>query len=154
VLFIDEAYTLVGEGPTDFGKEAIDTLVKLMDDNRDDLVVIAAGYPADMERFLAANPGLRSRFAEPILIGDYTSDELLEICRIQLAQHGLRIAPDAEASMRNACQSLSSQPGFANGRSVRTLVETAIARQARRLRNEEVDLEQLSLLLAEDFESN
>ena len=102
VLFIDEAYSLTGQGGNDFGQEAIDTLVKLMEDHKERLVVIAAGYPDKMERFSASNPGLNSRFAAPLHFQDFSEPELRAIL-IQLANqenyilhpHALEMACDA-----------------------------------------------------------
>jgi SpoVK/Ycf46/Vps4 family AAA+-type ATPase len=151
VLFIDEAYSLSGGGAGDFGQEAIDTLVKLMEDHRDDLVVIAAGYPDDMRRFLKANAGLGSRFADPILIDDYDDQELAEICRRQITGLGIRLTDEADAAMVKACVILRSGPAFANGRSVRNLVDSAISSQARRLRSSRATQEDLQTLVEADF---
>ncbi len=154
VLFIDEAYALApgagGSGP-DFGKEAIDTLVKMMEDHRDDLVVIAAGYPDEMARFLAANPGLGSRFAPPITIADYTDDELAQICRVMIRQQGMTMTPDLAAALPEICSHLREDPRFGNARSVRALIEQAISRQARRLRGSPASRDDLALLTLTDF---
>ena len=130
VLFIDEAYSLVGD---DYGDEAIATLVNAMEDHRDDLVVIAAGYPDEMDGFLDANPGLASRFRTVIAFDDYDDDELLAIFRGLCKDNDFVLAQGFEGVLRLR---LSVEPrgrGFANGRLVRNLFEGAIAAQAVRL---------------------
>ena len=98
VLFIDEAYALSPEDSgRDFGREAIDTLVKLMEDHREAVVVIVAGYTAEMERFLAVNPGVASRFSRTITFGDYAPDELLRIVEQQAEEHEYRLGRRAPA---------------------------------------------------------
>ena len=136
VLFIDEAYSLVnGDQSGGFGKEAVDTLLKLMEDHRNNLVVIAAGYPAEMEIFLDSNPGLRSRFSRTIEFRDYNVRELILIFRGMLQQAGLELEESAAAPLKQALERLVVQEGdqFANGRSVRKLFEVVQANQANRL---------------------
>ncbi len=149
VLFVDEAYSLAGD---QYGDEAIDTLVKEMEDHRDDLVVIVAGYPGPMQGFLDANPGLASRFRTVISFDDYTDDELVEILR--------RMAADADYSTAPACldrfrEILAATPrgeGFGNGRFARNVLEGAIGRHAWRLRDVAAPtVEQLRELLAQDL---
>ena len=133
VLLIDEAYALVRGSDQDFGREAIDTIVKLVEDRRDRLVVIAAGYPAEMEEFVGANPGLKSRFPKTLAFPDYTTEELLSI--FQSLCDGGHYLCDADAKRRVGLY-LESQPrvkGFGNGRLVRNLFEDAVARQASRV---------------------
>jgi hypothetical protein len=133
VLLIDEAYALVRGSDQDFGREAIDTIVKLVEDRRDRLVVIAAGYPAEMNDFIGANPGLKSRFPKTMAFPDYTTDELLRI--FQSLCDGGHYLCDADAKRRVGLY-LESQPrvkGFGNGRLVRNLFEDAVARQASRV---------------------
>jgi hypothetical protein len=133
VLLIDEAYALVRGSDQDFGREAIDTIVKLVEDRRDRLVVIAAGYPAEMDEFVNANPGLKSRFPKTLAFPDYTTDELLQI--FQSLCDGGHYLCDADAKRRVGLY-LESQPrvkGFGNGRLVRNLFEDAVARQASRV---------------------
>jgi Holliday junction resolvasome RuvABC ATP-dependent DNA helicase subunit len=130
-LFIDEAYALAGD---DFGGEAVDTLVKEMEDHRDELLVIVAGYPAPMGRFIASNPGLESRFRLTLSFDDYSDDELVEIFR-RIAS-GADFTP-TDAALDHLREMLRVEPrteGFGNGRFVRNLFESAVVRQAWRLR--------------------
>jgi hypothetical protein len=149
VLFIDEAYSLAGD---QYGEEAIDTLVKEMEDHRDDLVVVVAGYPAPMQSFIDANPGLASRFRTMITFADYTDDELVEIFG--------RLAADADYSPSVACRDRFREilagtargEGFGNGRFARNVLEAAIGRHAWRLRDvAEPTVQQLRELLPEDL---
>lgn len=135
VLFIDEAYALSPEGigRNDFGAEAIETLIKRMEDHRDRLVVIVAGYPKLMERFLQSNPGLRSRFAREIEFPDYTTAELVEIIAVIADEADYRLEPEGLATVEKIFQKVERAPGFGNARYARTLFEQAINRQAFRL---------------------
>jgi SpoVK/Ycf46/Vps4 family AAA+-type ATPase len=133
VLLIDEAYALVRGSDTDFGREAIDTIVKLVEDRRDRLVVIVAGYPDEMQSFLEANPGLPSRFPRTIAFPDYTDDELIAIFESQCSTGGYRCDDGASAALRAAIEATPRGKGFGNGRLVRNLFERAIERQASRL---------------------
>jgi SpoVK/Ycf46/Vps4 family AAA+-type ATPase len=136
VLFIDEAYSLVsGDDSGGFGQEAVDTLLKLMEDHRNNLVVIAAGYPAEMEIFLDSNPGLRSRFSRTIEFRDYNVRELILIFRGMLQQAGLELEESGAAPLKQSLERLMEREGgqFANGRSVRKLFEVVQANQANRL---------------------
>ncbi|WP_159941012.1 MULTISPECIES: right-handed parallel beta-helix repeat-containing protein [unclassified Nocardiopsis] len=156
VLFIDEAYTLSsggegGSGP-DFGREAIDTLVKLMEDHRDEVVVIVAGYTEDMDRFLAANPGLASRFSKTIEFLNYEVDELVEIVRRMCEAHSYRMAPETLEALRAHFERVPKGPAFGNGREARKVFEEMIDRQAFRLGGSSPDdPESLTLLLPEDL---
>jgi SpoVK/Ycf46/Vps4 family AAA+-type ATPase len=133
VLLIDEAYALVRGGEQDFGREAIDTIVKLAEDRRDRLVVIAAGYPDEMASFVDANPGLRSRFPKTIFFPDYTTDELVQIFRSLCDRAHYRPDEPALAAVREWLDAQPRVKGFGNGRLVRNLFEAAVARQAGRV---------------------
>src|SRR5687768_12072177 len=134
VLFIDEAYALApDEARLDFGPEAIETLLKRMEDYRERLVVIVAGYPRLMERFLDSNPGLRSRFAREIVFPDYSTEELLAITRKFALDHEYELGPDAEAALRSVFDGARRGEGFGNARYGRTLFEAALNAQALRL---------------------
>ncbi|HEY5835599.1 right-handed parallel beta-helix repeat-containing protein [Streptomyces sp.] len=134
VLFIDEAYTLTPPGVSnDFGQEAVDTLLKLMEDRRDEVVVIAAGYTEEMGRFLASNPGLASRFSRYVRFEDYTTDELVTIIGRQAVSFGYECAADTERSLRAWVDALPRDRTFGNARAARQLLETMMTRQARRL---------------------
>ncbi len=135
VLFIDEAYALTPPGPRslDFGSEAVETLIKRMEDQRGRLVVIVAGYPDLMEQFLTSNPGLRSRFAREIAFPDYASDELVAIIRQQAEDADYLIEADADPTLTDIFDKARRSPGFGNARHARTLFERATQRQALRL---------------------
>lgn len=155
VLFIDEAYTLsAGKGASDFGQEAIDTLLKMMEDNRDDLVVVVAGYPDLMEDFLQSNPGLKSRFNKFIEFEDYTAEELSSIMYSMCDKQEFCIAEDSKDLIFDKIKELvqNKEAGFANARSIRNMIEDAIRNQAERLVEvEEITIEDLTTLNAEDF---
>src|SRR5215216_6147163 len=134
VLFIDEAYALAGpEERLDFGAEAIETLLKRMEDYRHRLVVIVAGYPRLMHRFLDSNPGLRSRFAREIVFPDYSTDELVAITGKFLRENEYHLAEEAEDSLREILANPVRGEGFGNVRFARTLFEQALNAQALRL---------------------
>ncbi|WP_165064216.1 AAA family ATPase [Marisediminicola senii] len=134
VLFIDEAYALSPEdGRMDFGPEAIEILLKRMEDHRHRLVVIVAGYPRLMESFLLSNPGLRSRFAREISFPDYSVDELEAIFSKMLAQHQYLLQPGAEHVLRRILSGLHAGEASGNARFARTLFEQSLNRQALRL---------------------
>jgi energy-coupling factor transporter ATP-binding protein EcfA2 len=133
VLLIDEAYALMRGGDRDFGQEAIDTIVKLVEDRRDDTVVIVAGYPDEMEAFLDTNPGLRSRFPKTIFFPDYTTDELLAIFELLAAEQRYVLTDEARERLRALLDAEPRGRGFGNGRLARNLFEQAIARQASRI---------------------
>ncbi|GGW42781.1 sporulation protein [Streptomyces lucensis JCM 4490] len=153
VLFIDEAYALSPEDAgRDFGKEAIDTLVKLMEDHRDAVVVIVAGYTAEMERFLSVNPGVASRFSRTITFGDYGPGELLRIVEQQADEHEYRLTPDACEALRSYFTHLPKGPAFGNGRTARQTFEAMVERHASRVAQlPDPTTDELTLLYAEDL---
>ncbi|MCU7825994.1 right-handed parallel beta-helix repeat-containing protein [Kitasatospora sp. DSM 101779] len=154
VLFIDEAYTLTPRngGGNDFGQEAVDTLMKLMEDHRDEVVVIVAGYEDEMRRFLASNPGLASRFSRQIEFGHYTDEELVTIVGRHAEQAGYTCAPETVAALAHHFAGVPRDRTFGNGRYARQTLEGMITRQARRLgRLDIADVSELSLLLPQDF---
>ncbi|MFD9358103.1 right-handed parallel beta-helix repeat-containing protein [Streptomyces sp. NPDC060031] len=154
VLFIDEAYTLLSDGKgsgADFGQEAIDTLVKLMEDHREDVVVVAAGYAPDMESFLASNPGLASRFTRSIEFTDYTTDELVTIVDAMCTAHSYELAPSAREALVVCFDRIPRDAVFGNGRTARKVFEEMVDRQAFRLAElHDADEHALTQLLAED----
>ena len=153
VLFIDEAYSLARYGPgKDFGPEAIDALVKGMEDHRDDLVVIVAGYPEPMGRFIDANPGLASRFRTTIEFQDYTDPELTEIFARLAEQADYQATLPALESLLAVLARVPRDEQFGNGRWARNALEEAITRQAWRLRHVTAPtVEQLRELTAHDI---
>src|SRR5260370_40035200 len=136
VLFIDEAYTLAPRraSANDFGPEAIDTLVKLMEDHRDEVVVIAAGYTEEMAGFLTANPGLSSRFSRIVMLENYKADELVTIFCQHAASSGYECTDETLATVRAHFDLVPRDRSFGNGRYARKGLEEIIARQAGRLR--------------------
>ncbi|HSD73578.1 MAG TPA: CbbX protein [Steroidobacteraceae bacterium] len=134
VLFIDEAYYLYRpENERDYGQEAIEILLQIMENQRDDLVVILAGYRDRMERFFRSNPGLSSRIAHHIDFPDYSSPELLAIAQLMLERMQYRLSADAEVTLREYIELRRGQPHFANARSIRNALDRARLRQASRL---------------------
>ncbi|MER7583336.1 right-handed parallel beta-helix repeat-containing protein [Kitasatospora sp. NPDC097691] len=154
VLFIDEAHTLTPRhgAAGDFGQEAVDTLVKLMEDHRDEVVVIAAGYQEEMRGFLASNPGLGSRFSREITFDHYTDDELVTIVRLQAEAAGYGCTPETLTALGTLFRGVPRDRSFGNGRFARQVLEAMITRQAGRLsRVDVVDLDELSRLLPPDI---
>lgn len=136
VLFIDEAYALNGEGRgNDFGQEAVETLLKLMEDHRHDFVVIVAGYTEKMEEFIASNPGLRSRFTKFLHFEDYTPEQLVEIFKGFCAKAAFKLTSDAEQRVLELFKllSLARDESFGNARTARNLFEMTISKQANRI---------------------
>ncbi|MER8184561.1 right-handed parallel beta-helix repeat-containing protein [Kitasatospora sp. NPDC094015] len=154
VLFIDEAYTLTnqsrGTGP-DFGQEAVETLMKLMEDHRDEIVVIVAGYSAQMEQFLASNPGMASRFSRTVEFPNYSSDELVTIVQGLCGKHYYEPDEDAVAALHRYFEEVPKTATFGNGRVARQVFEEMINRQASRLAAEPPDSDrELSRLAGSD----
>ena len=154
MLLIDEAYALARGGENDFGREAIDTLVKFMEDHRDDLAVVAAGYPDEMATLIDANPGLKSRFTRTIDFPDYTTDELVAIFRSIGERQAATTLDDGAATALAAL--IDAEPrtrGFGNARFVRNVFEAAVAHQAMRLAAARATRrdEQLTTLTAADI---
>lgn len=151
VLLIDEAYALVRGGERDFGREAIDAIVKLIEDRRDRVVVIMAGYPDEMEQLIDANPGLRSRFPKAIHFPDYSTNELLAIIDSIGARSGYHVSPGARARARIWLDAVPRGRGFGNGRTARNLLEHAVATHASRLADvEDPTDEELTTIVADD----
>lgn len=154
VLFIDEAYSLSEGGQGDFGKEAIATLLKRMEDDRDRLVVILAGYSDNMKGFIDTNPGLQSRFNRYIHFPDYTSDELFEIFISNVKKNEYVLSSDAETKLKAVLDKavIEKDSNFGNGRFVRNLFEKTIQNQANRIsRQEDITTDVLRLIKAEDI---
>jgi probable Rubsico expression protein CbbX len=134
VLFIDEAYYLYRpDNERDYGQEAIEILLQVMENNRDDLVVILAGYADRMENFFNSNPGFRSRIAHHIEFPDYTDEELLRIVKHMMDEQNYTMSPEAEAAFAEYIRLRRAQPHFANARSIRNAFDRARLRQANRL---------------------
>jgi hypothetical protein len=154
ILFIDEAYALAGRGGEDFGNEAIETLLKRMEDDRDRLVVIVAGYNEPMKQFIASNPGLESRFTNYLNFPDYSAEELAEIFRRMAAQSGLVLSPETEQAVLAVCQKLMAARNeqFGNAREMRNLFEAAVRNQSTRLVGSgQCDRDALTTLLPTDL---
>ncbi|MGI6584091.1 MAG: AAA family ATPase [bacterium] len=154
ILFIDEAYSLARGGEKDFGKESIDCLVKAMEDHKDNLILILAGYQREMAHFLRINPGLRSRFPIHIIFPDYTMEELLEIAELMLRQREYQLDKGAREEIIKILQRSSGaaveNPG--NARLVRNIIERAIRRQAVRIVGQEkLEREDLMTITREDI---
>ena len=156
VLFIDEAYSLIGSGNEDYGKEAIATLVKRMEDNRDRLVVILAGYEDEMQQFIESNPGLRSRFNRYIHFEDYTADELKQIFLSMLQRYDYILQEEGEQVLSRHFEQCVATRGkdFGNARYVRNLFERTIKAQSVRLAaHSSTDKTQLATIIADDITS-
>ncbi|MEO6571511.1 MAG: AAA family ATPase [Ilumatobacteraceae bacterium] len=152
-LLIDEAYSLARGGENDFGREAIDTLVKFMEDHRDDLAVVVAGYPAEMRDLIETNPGLESRFARTLDFPDYTTDELIEIFELTSSGKQYHLTTDARQRLADVVEAEPRGRGFGNARFTRNVFEQAISMQAVRLADvAEPTVEQLTSLEAADIE--
>ena len=157
VLFIDEAYSLTGTGPLgdQYGQEAVDTLVKEMEDRRDDLVVIVAGYPLPMRGFIRVNPGLASRFRTTIEFEDYSDDELVAILQQLAAGADYEVTPEATARFREMLARTPRDDSFGNARFARNALESAIGKHAWRLRETTSPTrDELRNLVARDFDED
>ena len=162
VLFIDEAYALLPEGTTqgkDYGARVIETMLKFMEDHRENIVIIAAGYIDEMNRFIGGNPGLKSRFTNFIHFDDYTGEELFAICRQKLEERQFRLAPGAEGRLKAFLEEVSALPqrDLGNGRFARILAENLSMQMACRLygpqAGREITREDLTTVTPEDVES-
>jgi energy-coupling factor transporter ATP-binding protein EcfA2 len=153
MLLIDEAYALARGGDNDFGREAIDTLVKFMEDHRDDLAIVAAGYPTEMAELIDANPGLKSRFTRTIEFPDYTDRELVSIFVSLGERSQYTLSDDAVGRLAELIAAEPRTRGFGNARFVRNLFESAVSHQAMRLAPlVDPSNEQLTLLVAADLQ--
>ena len=154
VLFIDEAYSLLDDRSGSFGDEAINTIVQEMENHRKDVIVIFAGYPEPMERFLARNPGLRSRIAFHVPFEDYTADELCKISALLAKQKGMTLSEGAVGKLRGVFETARKCEDFGNGRFARSILEQARMAQAVRLLRDSDAAERadVTTLLAEDIE--
>jgi len=152
ILFIDEAYSLTySKDSADFGKEAIDALVKLMEDNRENLIVIVAGYENEMKNFINSNPGLASRFSKYIGFKDYTPEELFDIFMLLANKNMFMISKDAIPEIKNFLENKSKEEGFGNGRGVRNSFEKLLEIQANRIVTiENISDEELQMITLED----
>ena len=155
-MFIDEAYTLsASKGENDFGEEAIDTILKAMEDHRDDFIVIVAGYPKLMDEFLHSNPGLESRFNKHLFFDDYNPQELFDIFVSMEEKSSLKLDKKAEKFLKGHFEDVYKCRGdnFANGRYVRNIFEKVLSNQADRLVNiEDISDDDLNTLVIEDFD--
>ncbi len=153
VMFIDEAYSLARGGEKDFGKEAIDALVKGMEDNKDSLIVVLAGYRDEMEYFIETNPGLRSRFPIHLSFPDYMTRELMDIADLMLQKKQYHLNTSARDELRYIVETQTKKHQHSgNARLVRNIVEKAIRRQAVRLvNNENITREELMTIVREDI---
>ncbi|MCL4119897.1 UNVERIFIED_CONTAM: hypothetical protein GTU68_002434 [Idotea baltica] len=155
ILFIDEAYALAGGGEKDFGQEAVDTLIKLMEDHKDDLVVIVAGYTGPMKKFIDSNPGLRSRFNKYINFKDYTVQELLDIFKLFVRMDEFELADkktEARVKAIIKAQHAVKDETFGNARMCRNLFDEIIRNQANRLvKLKKIDKKKLSVLRVSDI---
>jgi SpoVK/Ycf46/Vps4 family AAA+-type ATPase len=155
VLFIDEAYPLASGGENDFGREAVETILKAMEDHRDDLIVIVAGYDGPMEKFISSNPGLESRFNKYLHFPDYNGEQLLAIFKLQCDKNGYTLTPESEEKARAMFTEMyeNRDDNFGNGRDVRNCFEDMVVTQSNRVAElESPTKDDLMAVLPEDFE--
>ena len=155
VLFIDEAYSLCDDRSGSYGDEAINTIVQEMENNRDDMVVIFAGYPKEMNDFLDRNPGLRSRIAFHVNFEDYTAEELLSIVHLMAKNNEHKLADDVDETLLPFLEMVCKKPNFGNGRFARNLIEGALFGQALRLTRQNfstMTMDDIVTLKALDFD--
>ncbi len=157
VLFIDEAYSLYrSENERDYGQETIEILLQVMENQREDLVVVLAGYADKMEQFFSLNPGMRSRIAHHIQFPDYTEAELIAIGQLMLSEQNYYLDPDAERAFAEYVACRMRLPNFANARSIRNAIDRFKLRQARRLfeRGGQVSTDDLRRIAEEDIRAS
>ena len=155
MLFIDEAYSLSSGGENDFGREAIETILKAMEDHRKELIVIVAGYTGPMEKFLSSNPGLESRFNKYFFFPDYNGEQLMAIFRSQCKKNGYVLSEEAEKAAVAFFTDLyeNRSDNFGNGRDVRNCFEDMVVRQSNRVAALEAPTrEDLMTVLPEDLQ--
>jgi len=154
ILFIDEAYSLARGGEKDFGREAIDTLVKAMEDHKNEFILILAGYRGEMEYFIKQNPGMRSRFPIQLTFPDFTAGELIDIARLMVKERDYRLSAGAESALAKFLHWARARDttNFSNARLVRNLLEAAIRQQALRVyRTNKRDKQELMTILRQDL---
>lgn len=154
VLFIDEAYSITGETQNDYGKEAIATLIKRMEDDRDKLIVVVAGYPNEMNTFIETNPGLKSRFNRYVEFVDYSPQELFDIYQSQCSRLDYKLTDDAKSILKTVFEEAYNDrdKSFGNGRFVRNIFEKSLERQANRIASvASLDKETLTTITADDI---
>lgn len=155
ILFIDEAYSLARGGEKDFGKEAIDALVKSMEDYKDNLIMILAGYEYEMDVFLRTNPGLKSRFPIHVDFKDYTTNELIEIANIMAKQRQYKLTNNAIMKLKQLLTTYNDSYNSGNARLVRNIIEKSFRKQALRLKKQSyISKKDLLYIKAEDIEGN
>ena len=157
ILFIDEAYSLVDDRRGMYGDEAINTIVQEMENRRNSVITIFAGYPKEMKEFIARNPGLKSRIGFIVNFDDYSEDELCEISMLIAKDQGLTINASGLTKLKEIYKGIKGEDCFGNGRYARTMIEQARMRQAQRitaLNPDEINKEVVTTLIDEDFESN
>lgn len=151
VLFVDEAYALASGGETDFGREAIDALIKAMEDNRDNFIVILAGYKDEMRDLMKLNPGLSSRISIQVNFDDYNDEELVDIATFMLDKQDYNLTDDSKRAFIEVINNERVDEHFGNARTVRNIIEKAIRKKAVDLGGREASKEEYELLTPEDF---